>query len=536
MFAKPSIRRAARGAIVAATFATAAFAAGPAAPTVTSGADIKQLQFDWNYVPRANYYELWQRANGAAAPAKFGERPSWNPNWDSNISAHLLDWNEARCWISSCNPSGCTPSPQISVQSRMFETIGYFKPSATYPSAYFGSAVAISEDGATIASVAPQEPVNGTISTRVHVYRKVNGAWLQEARFFPNANEGGNGEEPVISLSGNGNVMLLGLPLSQRGEDDWDDSGAAYVFRRAGGTGTWTQSQRIDHPEGSGFDAYLGNIDEAGDTLVIGGQAGDGRIYEYTNGSFQLVTTVADHAGLVCPAMRLSGDGRALVRACHTDSFTNFVVQVYRGPSWTLAESVAVTPSAGEYVFRDITTDYTGSFIAAGVTGTGFGAGTGNSPRVFLLWHEEGELVVGDTLGKRYWNPDPNAYSAFGRNVVLSRNGEYLAVSDEGDASQGHGVQNLGQAVSGPAVQGAVYVFQRRTAAPPYYYGYGIRRILKPNAPNSPTSVFTRLDLSFGQAGKALIIGQPNERSAATGIDGNRNDASKVSAGALWLY
>jgi hypothetical protein len=533
MFANPSLRRAARGAIFAAAFATTAFAAGPAAPTVTSGADIKQLQFDWNYVPRANYYELWQRANGAATPAKFGERPSWNPHWDSNVSAHLLDWQEARYWISSCNPSGCTPSPQISVQSHMFETIGYFKPSATHALSYFGTSVDISEDGNTIASVAPEEPVNGIRSARVHVFRKVNGSWRQEAAFFPDASENDNGEQPVVSLSGNGNVLVLGLPTS-RDSGDGEQSGAAYIFRRAGGTGTWTQEQRIETLSANNWDALHTHVDEAGDTLLVASASGNARIFEYANGAFQYSDRVPFDT--LCPVMQLSGDGRALVRACKLIARSQFVVQVFRAPTWDLAESVVVTPESPDYQFQDVTTDYTGNFIAASVLGTSTAAGAGRFPRVFLLWREEGELVVGDTLGKRYWAPDPNTYSAFGQKVVMSRNGEYLAVTDPGDASPGHGVQNPGQAVSGPAVTGAVYVYQRRTAAAPFYFGYGVRRILKPNAPNSPTSIFTTPDIAFGQAGKSLIVGQPSERSAATGIDGNRNDASKIGSGALWLY
>src|SRR6185295_14469170 len=71
--------------------------AAPAAPIVViSAPQVKQLGFKWNYVPRANYYELWFKANPGATEVKFDDLPSWHPRATNEISAHLLDWNEAR--------------------------------------------------------------------------------------------------------------------------------------------------------------------------------------------------------------------------------------------------------------------------------------------------------------------------------------------------------------------------------------------------------------------------------------------------------
>src|SRR5690349_9433603 len=86
-------------------FATASLAAPPAAPQVTSGAGLKTLRFDWNYVPRANRYELWFKANNGASWAKFGETPSYRPRINSGVSAHLLDWTQALYHVRACNPS-----------------------------------------------------------------------------------------------------------------------------------------------------------------------------------------------------------------------------------------------------------------------------------------------------------------------------------------------------------------------------------------------------------------------------------------------
>jgi hypothetical protein len=57
-----------------------AMAAAPATPGVTtSSGAIKRLDFDWEIIPRSNYYELWFQANQAAPYVKFSESVPWRP-------------------------------------------------------------------------------------------------------------------------------------------------------------------------------------------------------------------------------------------------------------------------------------------------------------------------------------------------------------------------------------------------------------------------------------------------------------------------
>jgi hypothetical protein len=100
-------------------FASTAQAAPPAAPDVTVGADTKQLQFDWSIVQRSNYYELWFKANDGAPYVKFSESQPWRPRAVTSVSAHLLDWQQARYQVRACNPSGCGVSAPIAVADRL---------------------------------------------------------------------------------------------------------------------------------------------------------------------------------------------------------------------------------------------------------------------------------------------------------------------------------------------------------------------------------------------------------------------------------
>jgi hypothetical protein len=60
--------------VLAALCATAAAIAAPrpAVPEVTVGAgQVKQLRFDFEIIPRSNYYELWFKSNPGSAEVKF---------------------------------------------------------------------------------------------------------------------------------------------------------------------------------------------------------------------------------------------------------------------------------------------------------------------------------------------------------------------------------------------------------------------------------------------------------------------------------
>ena len=140
--------------LVALLVTATALATPPAAPQVTVGAsNVKQLRFDWQIVPRSNYYELWFKANNGSPEVKFSESVPWHPFAVTGVSAHLLEWNQARYRVRACNPSGCGSSPLISVKSVLPDTVGFMKSPFPLDEARFGSIVKVSEDGSTLVVV-----------------------------------------------------------------------------------------------------------------------------------------------------------------------------------------------------------------------------------------------------------------------------------------------------------------------------------------------------------------------------------------------
>src|SRR6186713_2682707 len=142
--------------VLAALFsAGAAVATPPATPEVTVGAGkIKQLRFDFEIIPRSNYYELWFKANPNSAEVKFFESVPWHPYFVNNVSAHLLDWDLARYRVTACNPSGCSSTAPISVGNLRKDVVGKFKAVQPFEGGHFGQTVTVSEDGKTAAVLA----------------------------------------------------------------------------------------------------------------------------------------------------------------------------------------------------------------------------------------------------------------------------------------------------------------------------------------------------------------------------------------------
>ena len=162
-----------------------AFAAPPAAPEVTVGADIKQLRFDWEAVPQTNFYELWFKARDNAPYVKLSESKPWRPYAIITIPVHLLDWNQARYQVTACNATGCSASAPVSVADHTADAIGYFKTRKLHNNGRLGIAVAISEDGNTMAAFSAEETVPDFPKAAVYVFEKIGGRWWQKARFIP---------------------------------------------------------------------------------------------------------------------------------------------------------------------------------------------------------------------------------------------------------------------------------------------------------------------------------------------------------------
>jgi hypothetical protein len=506
--------------------AATATATPPDPAMVTSGADIQQLRFDWNYVPRAGWYELWFRANDGSAWTKFLETPSNHPHARIRVSTHLLDWQQARYNVHGCNPSGCTPSSDVAVGDLMLDTIGYFKPTVTQDSAYFGTLVKISEDGQTLVALASDEPVTvanaPTHTVRLYVYRKVNLHWTVQARLTPShLKVSGNNESPALSISRDGSVIALGLPSG--GEDGaypYDYTGAVHVFRRSGTA--WSEEQRILPGTDGHFLGYMVRLNEAGDAFVAG-IGGPDQVWAYQHGAsgWTRTATVAARPASGCSDPSVSGNLALVANVCHATGSGVYQLYVRNAVGGGVRDVVTLSAPNPDYEVSGPLLDFTGDTVAMNFVRRFTG---GTDTLVQIVHRSAGAYGSATILRPAAWT---DATQSFFQAQALSRDASYLAVSDAGDTGAGFGVLKPPLAHATQRT-GALYLYQNRGGR------WTVRSLLK--SPRGDSDFFGPNAADFGEDGRALAVGESSESSAATRIDGDRNDTSRLRSGAVWLY
>lgn len=154
----------------------------------------------------------------------------------------------------------------------------YLKASNTNAEDIFGSALALSADGATLAVSAVGEDSNAvgiggaqsnntaSASGAVYVFVRAGAQWSQQAYIKASNTETFDEFGASLAISSDGNTLAVGAD----GEDsNADDSGAVYVFARA--AEQWAQQALIkatNADRGDGFGSSVA-LDSAGDTLAV---------------------------------------------------------------------------------------------------------------------------------------------------------------------------------------------------------------------------------------------------------------------------
>ncbi len=115
----------------------------------------------------------------------------------------------------------------------------------------------------------------------------------------------------------------------------------------------------------------------------------------------------------------------------------------------------------------------------------------------------------------------------FGSAVALSADGNTLAVGADGEASNATGI-NGNQSDDSATSAGAVYVFSRSGSA------WSQQAYIK--ASNSDSSDWFGWSVALSADGDTLAVGARYESSKASGINGDQNDDSSDSAGAVYVF
>ena len=132
---------------------------------------------------------------------------------------------------------------------------------------FFGSAVSLSGDYALIG--APYDDDNGDESGSAYIFRRNGGTWNQEAKL--SADDGAEGDMFALSaLSLAGDYAVVGARYD---DDKGANSGSVYVFHRSGNS--WSQEAKLYADDGAIGDCFGRSVSLDGEYLIVGAHRAD---------------------------------------------------------------------------------------------------------------------------------------------------------------------------------------------------------------------------------------------------------------------
>jgi len=400
----------------------------------------------------------------------------------------------------------------------------YLKAASPGETANFGSSVALSRDGNTLAVAAYYESsaakgINGNQDDRsipeagaVYIFVRRGTSWSQQA--YIKASNTGNaavgdayaeGDQfgYSIALSADGNTLAVGAigedsnatGINGNQEDNSaNQAGAAYIFTRTGAS--WSQQAYIKSTmtRANVLFGYSIGISGDGGTLAVGeydADRGKGALYVLTRtgSTWSHQARIQAENGEVQDSLgyslALSEDGNTLASGAADEDCLKPGIN----PAGCENDQETNTSAGAAYVF-----------VRTGTTWT---------QQVFLK---------ASNPGKEDW---------FGVRIAISGDGNTVAVGAQNEDSAATGVNGKQDDDSAPEA-GAVYLFTR-TGTMWTQHSYV-------KASNTRAGDEFGSSLALTRDGRTLLIGARGEDSGAKGVNGNQSDKSVRDAGAAYLF
>jgi FG-GAP repeat len=401
-----------------------------------------------------------------------------------------------------------------SVAHAQVEQQAYIKASNTGASDQFGWSLAISGHRAVVGAYTEDSPATGVGGSQgngglnpgaAYAFVRSGGTWSQQA--YLKASNTGNSDLFGLAVAISGDTIVVGAQQEDSSatgvngnqlSEGTPDSGAAYVFVYDGAQ--WKQQAYLKASNPGVSDWFGTSVAISGDTIVVGAHQEDS------------AATGVDGDGSGNGAMD-SGAAYVFRRNGSTWSQEAYLKASNTGTLDHFAYSVAI----------DGDTIVVGAFgedsSASGVDGdeTSEGASGSGAAYVFVrngtLWSQEAYVKASN----------PDQLDEFGWAVDVS--GDSCVVTAPFEASSATGIDG-DQVSDGTFGAGAAYVFARLAGS------WSQEAYVK--ASNTGTS--DSFGWSVALAGDRLVVGAPEERSAATGIDGDQLDDSAAGAGAAYAF
>lgn len=473
----------------------------PAAPNVSLAFAIKQSQLSWPAVSGATHYRIWESPNESTDFTQVGGDQT-STSATRPLALHLQ--LNARYRVQACNTSGCTNSATVTVASQLTPTnlrlaVGYVKASNTAADDGFGTSVALSGDGNTLAVGAPGEDGTFSNSGAVYVFTRSGGSWIQPGSPIKATSPAlGDRFGSAVALSNDGNTLAVGAPGRNA------DAGSAYVFVRSGDT--WTQEDNRTASNAGAGDEFGTSValSNDGNTLAVGAPFEDSSVTGINQPSNELASNSG--AAYVFVRSDASWNQEAFVKASNTDEQDNFGrAVVLSNDGNTLAVGAPGEDSADSANQNDETA------LSSGAAYVYFRSGT--------AWDLTPPAYI------KASNPD--AQDAFGHSLALSGDGSTLAVGAYREASNAT-VIGGDQSNNSASDSGAVYVFLRSGTT------WNQQAYVK--ASNTQADDQFGWALALSSDGNTLVVGARYEDSNATGVGGDQTNNTPTNSGAAYAF
>lgn len=553
-------------------------------PTLTGTLAMKSLRLSWPALPGSTRYQVERQIAGGAWTADGTDIAAPTTTATRELSAHLADWVTTRYRVRGCAGEACSTTAELALLDLAATAGGYLKASNSEAADVFGTTIALSGDGSTLAIGAPGEDggaggvgASQTSNTRdsagaVYVFRRDGTGWTQQAYLKAATPAAGARFGESLALSRDGNTLAVGAP----GFDTHDlqrlpilpstaPRGAVHVFARAA-AGTWSAPVLITAANGEAGDGFGASVslDSGGTLLAVGapGEDGNAAARPDTNdtnasGAAYVFTrsgttwTQRDYVKATAPALldnfgrvvALSGDGTTLAVAAPLDSAgtagAGSVSVFTRGTSSWVRQAYLRAPPVNGALFddlfgRSLALSRDGSTLAVGAAledGQTSGVG-GSAAQRGSATADSGAVHVfgrsGSTWRTAAYLKAPATFSGdrFGSSVALSADGATLAAGaplDDGSAT------GIGSAqVRGRADSGGVTVYVRRDGT------WEIRNHVKAPQPGVGDQFGTAVALS--DDGAVLAVGAPREDGSGIGTTADPASDAAADAGATYVY
>jgi len=483
---------------------------------------MKTFEFRWDSVDGATHYTLWENIDGKSGFVQVS--PAIQPEENTfALSVPLFARTDAQYVLKTCKPIACVDSSAVGISSNLVESIGYFKASNTDADDQFGTSVALSKDGKTLAVSAIHEdsdsqgvdgPNNndGDNTGAVYVFINQDGDWRQQA--YIKADNADNKDQfgTSIALSADGNRLAVGAKYEDSdakgingdgSNNSRAKSGAVYIFERDSDA-VWAQHSYIKASDPGEEDEFGWQVtlSDDGATLAVAAIEEDSNATG-VDGDETNDTNAGAGAVYVFALSNQQWTQQAYIKATNTDAEDEF------GYALDLSGdgNILAVGSKGEASDGDQTNNLIPNSGAAYIY-----------TRVGLNWTST-SYIKASNIGQA---------DKFGSSISLSQDGMTLSVGAFGEGSSSTGV--AGDQLDNSATQsGAVYIFG--------FDGLSWQQEAYIKASES-TDVLDSFGISsaLSDDGTQLVVGAYFEDSSSVGLEGNQGDNSSEKSGAVYSY